>query len=187
MTLGRIVLLVEGDKKLLISRRWLSGIFVGGDIVSLLAQSAGGALMGINESMRKTGSNIVVAGLFIQIIFFGAFVAVASVFHYRIRSAPTSKMLSETLPYSKHLLTLYVMSGLIFVRSIVRAVEFLQGFEGYIISHEVFLYVFDAVPMVVVMLVLNWFHPSEIGSYLRGGKLFKGIQLVEGSAVRQSV
>lgn len=56
-------------------------------------------------------------------------------------------------------MALQASSGLIIVRSIVRLVEFIQGFDGYIISHEVFIYVFDALPMFLVTVAFC------IGSY----------------------
>jgi hypothetical protein len=37
-----------------------------------------------------------------------------------------------------------------------------QGNDGYVISHEVFLYVFDAAMMFLVMGVMNVFHPSFV-------------------------
>lgn len=58
--------------------------------------------------------------------------------------------------------SLYAVSILIFVRSIVRVVEFIQGFDGYIYSHEVFLYVFDATMMFVAMCIMNLVHPGEV-------------------------
>nr|CAI6580598.1 BBF_HP1_G0028170.mRNA.1.CDS.1 [Saccharomyces cerevisiae] len=44
-------------------------------------------------------------------------------------------------------------SILIMVRSIVRLVEFVEGYDGFIISHEYFIYVFDAVPMLLAAIV----------------------------------
>jgi len=63
--------------------------------------------------------------------------------------------------------SLYIVSMLIFVRSIVRVVEYLQGFEGYILSHEVFLYLFDGVPMFLSMLTMNFIHPREVKEEIR--------------------
>lgn len=67
---------------------------------------------------------------------------------------------------------MYIVSILIFVRSIVRVVEYLQGYDGYIITHEAFLYIFDGVVMFFAMIVMNWIHPSEVAACLRGGKAF---------------
>jgi hypothetical protein len=129
---------------------------------------------------RRAGSNVIVGGLFLQITFFGLFVITALLFHHRLHKNPTPRAFA--VPYKKHLVALYATSILIFMRSIVRVVEFLQGFEGYIIEHEVFLYVFDGVLMLVAMLIFNWIHPSEVKSLLKGGKAANGFRLVDTAA-----
>ena len=58
--------------------------------------------------------------------------------------------------------TLYAASGLIMFRSIFRVVEYVQGNNGYLLRHEYFLYIFDAVLMLVVMVLFNFIHPSEV-------------------------
>lgn len=60
------------------------------------------------------------------------------------------------------LFALYTASVLILIRSIYRVIEFAQGNNGYVIAHEVFLYVFDAAMMLLVMIVMNVFHPSVV-------------------------
>ena len=57
---------------------------------------------------------------------------------------------------------LFVTSALIMVRSVFRAVEYLQGFNGYLLSNEAFLYVFDATLMFLVMILFGIVHPSKI-------------------------
>ena len=68
---------------------------------------------------------------------------------------------------------LYVTSGLIMVRNIVRVIEYAQGNGGYLLGHEFVLYVFDAVLMLAVMAILNIWHPSEIAAYVKGGTFSK--------------
>ena len=113
-----------------------------------------------------------VGGIIIQILWFGFFVVVALIFNLRINKEPTAR--SRDMPCRKHMHTIYFASVLIMVRSIVRTVEFIQGDAGYIISHEIFLYVFDAVLMLSVMAVFNVIHPSEVYALLRGGKMTQG-------------
>ena len=60
------------------------------------------------------------------------------------------------------------------VRSIFRVVEYLQGFSGYLLEHEIYLYIFDAVLMLTVMVVFILIHPSEVNALLKGGKAAKG-------------
>jgi hypothetical protein len=52
------------------------------------------------------------------------------------------------------------------VRSVFRAIEYLQGFDGYLLSHEAYLYGFDAVLMFLVMVLFNYIHPSEVADLL---------------------
>lgn len=131
------------------------------------------------------GNTIIIAGLIVQIIVFGLFVITAAIFHSRIRGQPTGKC--HTTPWKKHMISLYLVSILIFVRSIVRVVEYVQGHDGFIMVHEVFLYIFDALVMWIAMCVMNWIHPSEVAAYLRGGKAFtKAWKLEEVGSARQA-
>lgn len=122
----------------------------------------------------KNGQHIVIGGLVLQILFFGFFMIVALTFHIRMNKAPTARATSGDIPWRKHLHALYFASILIMVRSIYRVIEYAQGFAGFILSHEVFLYAFDSVLMLGVIVLLNVVHPSEIYARLRGGKASKG-------------
>jgi hypothetical protein len=57
---------------------------------------------------------------------------------------------------------LYVASILILIRSIFRLIEYAQGNDGYIICHEVFMYVFDSMLMFFTMVAMSIFHPSKV-------------------------
>ena len=177
MELGKLSDLVDAHQYLVLPRRWITRTFVCGDVICFLLQAGGASLMASdNTSTRNVGTDVVVAGLFVQIIFFGGFVVTSLIFHLRLRRNPTPE--APAAPYARHLFALYASSILIFARSIVRVVEFVQGFSGYVISHEVFLYVFDAAPMLLTMVVMNWIHPSEINGLLKGVDAFKGLRLV---------
>jgi hypothetical protein len=123
-----------------------------------------------SESTIKIGQWVIVAGLCVQLVFFGAFVITSLIFHIKIIRSPTIE--SERF-MNKHgsiwprdwrgvLFACYSASVLILIRSVYRLVEFVQGNDGYVISHEVFLYVFDAAMMFLVMGVMNVFHPSFV-------------------------
>lgn len=114
--------------------------------------------------LLHTGEYVVIGGLFVQIIFFGFFMAVAVTFHLRLNKHPTSLSMDPAVPWLKHLAALYAASALIMVRSIFRVIEYVQGNRGYLLRHEVFLYIFDAVLMLAVMVIFNVIHPSEITS-----------------------
>ena len=132
------------------------------------------------------GQKLVVGGLFVQVVFFGLFVIAAALFHVRMRKMPTER--SEELPWwTRHMMSLYVVSMLIFGRSIVRVVEYLQGFNGYvcrfgyeeriadcearyIMGHEAFIYVFDAMLMFIAVSVMAYFHPGDVAKEVRAAK-----------------
>lgn len=166
MELGRIVLMINGDKALFVRRTWSTKIFVTGDVICFLLQAGGAGLLSSgNASSIDTGNDMIIGGLFVQVVFFGLFVIAAALFHFKISRNPTPLALER--PWRKHLTGLYIVSTLIFVRSIVRCVEYIQGFDGYILKHEVFLYVFDAVPMFFAVVSMNWSHPGEVARYVR--------------------
>ncbi|KAL2066572.1 hypothetical protein VTL71DRAFT_2643 [Oculimacula yallundae] len=164
MILGRIIVLVDGEAQSPIRAKWLTKIFVGGDVLSLVAQSAGGGILG--ESSKQSdvdlGEHIITAGLAIQILFLGLFILVSGIFHWRLKRVPSLRSKKLSLPWESYLLVLYVASGLIFVRSIFRIVEYVAGSDGVLLKHEYFLYVFDATLMFVVMILFLVWHPSKI-------------------------
>jgi hypothetical protein len=51
-------------------------------------------------------------------------------------------------------IVLYVVSLLILVRSVFGLIEYAGGSDGYLISHELFLYIFDALLVLGVLVVL---------------------------------
>jgi uncharacterized membrane protein len=113
----------------------------------------------------KTGEKIIIGGLFMQILFFGLFFVTAIMF--QIRGKEYLASLGSSVPWRKHLFALYATSILILVRSVFRVIEYIQGNAGYLLRHEVFLYVFDAVLMFAVMVVLNVSHPGDIAILLK--------------------
>jgi hypothetical protein len=114
---------------------------------------------------------VIVGGLILQVIFFGFFLICGVVFQFRIGRRPTTKSSSADIPWRKHMAALHVASLFILVRSIFRVVEYLQGQDGYLLTTEVFLYVFDAALMFLVMAVFAVIHPSEINCLLGKGNM----------------
>ncbi|KAL1630699.1 hypothetical protein SLS54_000570 [Diplodia seriata] len=180
MILGRIILLTDGESHAIIKRRWLTKFFVFGDVFSFLLQSSGehyehsfksGGLMAKGTSDPDSitmAQNIIIGGLILQLVFFGFFIIVAGIFHMRMNSVPTAKSQQPEIRWRHYLTALYVVSVFIMVRCIFRAVEYIQGHDGYLLQNEVYIYIFDALLMFLVMVYMNWQHPAEIGHLLRG-------------------
>jgi hypothetical protein len=113
-------------------------------------------------SSINLGSHMVLGGLVIQVLFFGLFIVVACMFHYRISKFPTSTSQNIAVNWNRHLIVLYIGSALVLLRSVFRIIEYIQGFNGYILGHEVFLYLFDGVLMLLMMVSFNVWHPGQL-------------------------
>lgn len=146
-----------------------------------LTQALGGGIQAKGSlNTMHIGENVIVGGLFVQLLFFGFFIVTAMVFHIRLNKRPTPQSMDPAIPWPKHMSALYATSALILVRSIFRVVEYLQGNAGYLLRHEVFLYVFDAVLMLAVMVLLNVIHPKEITSKIGKNVLPTSNSVMEG-------
>lgn len=121
-----------------------------------------------SASSLKLGENVIIAGLIVQILFFGFFVVVSLVFHRRITMRPTSASLDTPVNWKRYLMALYFASVLVMIRCIYRVVEYIQGQSGELQSHEYFAYMFDALLMFQVMVVFIVFHPSKVVSRENG-------------------
>jgi hypothetical protein len=167
MILGRLIRVVAAEKYSLFPPQSLTKIFVIGDVFSFLFQSGGGGMMAAGGgSMMKTGEKVIIGGLILQIIFFTLFMSVAVMFHMRISSRPT--VLASTLQqhgkrgWMTLLYVLYAASFFILVRCIFRLIEYLQGNAGYIMGHEIFMYLFDSCMLLAVTVLFNVVHPSQV-------------------------
>lgn len=153
MIFGRLLHVMKCQSLMVISARFGTTFFVAGDIFSFFLQAAGGGLMS-KEKNRKTGTNLVTAGLIVQVVFFGFFLLNELRFTMQVKERclflPAISNRWRVLNA-----TLLTSSVLIMIRSTVRIVEFIQGYEGYIISHEIFIFLADALPMLLVTLVFS--------------------------------
>ncbi|KAL0933304.1 Protein RTA1-like protein 2 [Colletotrichum truncatum] len=158
MILGRLIRTCHAEHLSLIRVEWVTRIFVGGDIAAFSIQASGGSMAMSSFKLFKIGEKVVIAGLFVQVLIFGFFVCTTVLFHRRILSTPTEITLQGALPWQRHLYVLYSTSGIILVRSIFRIVEYMEGNGGFLVSHEVFLYIFDTLLMIAVMgICLVWY------------------------------
>lgn len=181
MILGRVISMLNSAHQSLVPLKWLTKIFVVGDILSFLTQGSGAGVMSAKNGSVSTGENIIIAGLFIQIGFFSVFILVTALFQYRVLKEPTLEAQATRYAPSKvHnwqmiLFTLFGCSVLILVRCIVRAVEYIEGWDGYIISNEVFIYTLDLLLMFLNMVLLSW--QDICGYFVEAGPLTRNTNL----------
>ena len=148
----------------LLSLRLITPLFLTGDIIALASQIAGIGLQAArSESANATGKKVVLAGLIFQVVLFGFFVVNIVVFHRRNEVRPTVLSTHPQVPeWKRRIVALYVASGCVLVRNLVRVVEYGQGGKGDLITNEVYVYVFDAALIWVVMVVFVVLHPGRV-------------------------
>ncbi|CAG8004250.1 unnamed protein product [Penicillium salamii] len=160
---GRIVLFVNAPEASMIRPNRVTKIFVCGDVLAFFLQAGGGGMMA-EPTMSNAGQKIMLIGLFIQLLFFGFFLVISLVFWKRMRSSPKS----YTIPrYGKHtwsaLLKMLLMAAVIVIlRCVFRIIEFAEGIDGYISTHEVYMYIFDAAPMFFVQILFHLVHAGNV-------------------------
>lgn len=121
------------------------------------------------DAAMNTGANIVIGGLVIQLLFFGFFIIVSAVYHWRMkrrnssRNQVSSRSESRSKRWESIMWALYAACFLILIRSIFRVAEFVEGNDGFIMKREYLLYIFDACLMALTGVVLAVVYP---GSFL---------------------
>lgn len=107
--------------------------------------------------MMDNGTHIMVAGIVWQMFTMVVFVVLAIRFTINVRRAVDVK-LPENLKsfcYGMAIVTL-----MIFIRCIYRTAELMQGWTGYIITHEIYFAMLDFVPMIISIFAFNVWHPG---------------------------
>ncbi|KAL5621095.1 hypothetical protein FOBRF1_004341 [Fusarium oxysporum] len=157
MILGRLIRTMSATSLSIIPVKWLTKVFVAGDVASFVVQASGAGVMVTADSM-KTGENIILGGLFIQIVIFGLFAVTSAIFHARARKYRPQ----NDDRWEKTMVMLYIVSAFIMVRSIFRVVEYIMGHDGYPLKNEWTLYIFDAILMFGVVAILGWRYPDNL-------------------------
>lgn len=162
MLYGRIVTLTDATDLSIIRPTLITKVFVAGDAFAFLLQGGGGGMM-TTQGKETLGKNILLIGLFLQLVSFGFFFVVSAAFYYRVKNSRRP----PTPSYGKHHWTvimkvLYVAAALIIFRCIFRAIEFTSATDAAIRKNEVYSYCFDAVPMLIVQVVFNFYHGGMV-------------------------
>ncbi|CAN9307963.1 RTA1-like protein [Alternaria alternata] len=183
MFMGRLVLASGHTKASIIRPTWLTKIFLGGDILCFLVQAAGASFLvktDASQSTKNLGKYIILAGLVIQLIVFGFFLVVAAIFHLRAGKAErleigTVKMFN----WQKYMVTLYIVSGLVTVRNIFRVAEYVTGDQGYLLTHEWPIYIFDALLMAAALAsCTSWYVGDIVQKAFNGDEEDSGVTAI---------
>ncbi|EJT99582.1 hypothetical protein DACRYDRAFT_90214 [Dacryopinax primogenitus] len=163
MCLGRMMhYFLPGERIFGIKAETIAVIFIWGDITSFLVQAGGGlpADSATDPNVIRICLLVYTGGVALQQLFILFFFAIAIRFHMRLsllKRARGMKGFETVLMW-----TLYVVLVLITIRIIYRILEFSMGYINYVTTHEVFYFVFDALPMFLALVIFNIWHPAKI-------------------------
>ncbi|KAJ5239951.1 hypothetical protein N7468_004570 [Penicillium chermesinum] len=157
--LGRFIQILGRESSILSPSLYL-WIFCTCDVISLVVQAIGGGMAsaGVDDGNTGTGTDIMVAGIVFQLFSITIFVICAVDFAFRtVRRRLLQKLSGSVVP----LLAAMVLSVMvIYARSIYRTIELVQGWSGYLITHEVYFIALDGAMMVIAVGVFNFLHPG---------------------------
>lgn len=145
MILGRLIMRTDSANYSLVRAKWVTKIFVTGDVFCFFIQSGGAGMLvqAKDKDGVKMGENIILGGLILQILIFLFFVIIAGTWHRRLETRPTAA--SADIPWQKMVRFLYAASAFITIRNMCRVVEYAMGKVSLSVRELVYL---DAKPDV---------------------------------------
>ncbi|CAF1304815.1 unnamed protein product [Adineta ricciae] len=156
---GRIISIL-GRQYSLLPPFWYTVIFVIADIISLTVQAVGGgqaAVAARTNADTSNGTHIMVAGICFQMLSMSIYVLLVII--YMIRLLKSKVELTRDM--KNFLGGMSFVTLMIFIRCIYRTIELLEGWSGYIITHEVYFACLDGLPMIIAVVAFNVFHPDR--------------------------
>ncbi|KAI0837055.1 RTA1-domain-containing protein [Hypoxylon sp. FL0890] len=149
---------VLGREYSLLSARMYTIVFMTCDIISLVVQAVGGAMASMasgDGNDTKLGTNIMVTGVLFQLAAMTVFALLTLDFLRR------SSKFGLPREYNKILIALFISLAAIFARSIFRAVELIEGWNGYLMMHETYFIALDGALMVLAVIIFLPFDPAR--------------------------
>ena len=163
MVLGRMVYNYTSKAKILGVPAWRFGLyFVLLDIVAFIIQAAGASMASgddIPHDDIMRGLHVYMGGVGLQQALILCFVGVAIRFQRQMSRESPMRSKSRALVL---LYVVYAVLTLISIRIIFRLIEYANGYETGIPTHEAYQYVFDSTMMLLALLLFNIVHPGRI-------------------------
>ncbi|KAH8551752.1 RTA1 like protein-domain-containing protein [Umbelopsis sp. PMI_123] len=154
--------------------RTYSLLFITLDLISIILQGAGGAMAATalqNSSDSTPGTHIMVAGICFQVFSMLVFMFFCSWFMYNVHQGPSKYSLIFNPDYanvreSKYFkpfhISITVAVITIFIRCIYRVVELVEGWSGYLMSHEPYFLILDGIMLAIAVIALLVPHPGFV-------------------------
>ncbi|RKK21530.1 hypothetical protein BFJ66_g17301 [Fusarium oxysporum f. sp. cepae] len=140
-------------------------VFLTCDIIALVVQAVGGAMASTEADKihgdTKPGTNIMMAAMIVFTVLVLDFMRRVFVKTSYLESKNIRPAHHGSLPrsYIWLLVSVFISLTMIFIRSIYRTIELIQGREGYLITHEGFFIGLDAATTTIVVGIFNFFDP----------------------------
>jgi hypothetical protein len=133
--------------------------FVISDITTFLIQGGGGGLeASTKQTSQKLGSDILLAGLVLQTLSFAFFmILVARAWHGVLRDG----FVLRQEPWGPIIWLLMFSSTAYMVRCIYRVIELGQGNGGYLVTHEIYFYLLDSLPLLIGICTYIIYWPTR--------------------------
>ncbi|SJL08744.1 uncharacterized protein ARMOST_12114 [Armillaria ostoyae] len=181
--LGGIISLL-GPAYSRLSPKYYSWIFVSCDIVSLIVQGAGGGIAASADDHdgATLGGNIMLGGIVFQMVVITCYAILAAEFFARyIKNQPiysrigssTTRQSEVTLASNEQyfrgelspkiklmMIALSFNTLCLYIRAIYRTIELSDGWNGRIITTEVYFNVLDGAMVVLAIYAINFAHPG---------------------------
>ncbi|EMD89061.1 hypothetical protein COCC4DRAFT_138450 [Bipolaris maydis ATCC 48331] len=147
---------------------WYTYIFIAADLLSLVLQSAGGALAATAEDgddILDIGTNIMIAGIIWQVValaLFGLLVLEYSIRTYRRRDrlSPSALALWENRRFKLFCGAVIVAYVTILIRCVYRIPELLGGWGGELMQEELEFIILEGAMIAITVLAQTVFHPG---------------------------
>ncbi|CVL00272.1 hypothetical protein FPRO06_06214 [Fusarium proliferatum] len=160
--LGRLIQIFGRGSSILRPSLYL-WIFCTCDTISLFVQAIGGGMVSaaVNKVNGNTdpGVNTMVAGVVFQLASMTVFVALA--IDFLVRSTRRGMLRSGKQSSIPMLSAMTLSLVCIYLRTIYRTIELIQGWSGYLISQEQYFIGLDGAMMVIAVGIFNFIHPAS--------------------------
>ncbi|KXH25857.1 hypothetical protein CSIM01_12512 [Colletotrichum simmondsii] len=154
-----------------------TSIFILTDIIAFCTQIGGSLVQVIaNPKIMEIGGHVVLGGLLFQLFVLVVYFALVMRFQ-----RATQRETIYLQHWRRYVWTLIISVVAIWVRNLVRAAEFAEGWYGFVNQHEAMMYIFDSFLMFSVMFAYAVFHPGQLIE--AGGKMPKNRQRINSEQV----
>lgn len=163
MTFEEVVRILNASAYAAVPLDFMTILFAGGESVAVLLEFVGSCLI----ILRKSSFGAQYWGLVLtkcspiwHLGCISSFVVVLTTFLFKCWKLPTEVVKVQSVHSSLWndrklvLIRLLVATLLIMVRSIYRSVEFIEGFNGYVMQHEAFFFTLDAGMLLLASIIL---------------------------------